>query len=79
MRHGAPHQPARVRNAIAPRGRDALPAAVTAVRETGTLDYARPQAQAEARAASAALTAFPNSNYRDYLLQLADFAVNREY
>lgn len=79
MRHGAPQQSALVRNAIAQGGRDDLPAVVTAVRETGALDYARTQAQAEAHAASAALAAFPNSNYRDYLLQLADFAVNREY
>jgi octaprenyl-diphosphate synthase len=52
---------------------------MNAIRDTGALDYARAQAQAEAHAASAALAGFPNSNYRDYLLQLADFAVNREY
>jgi octaprenyl-diphosphate synthase len=79
MRHGAPQQSALVRNAIAHGGRDDLPAVVTAIRDTGALDYARTQARTEAQAASAALAAFPNSNYRDYLLQLADFAVNREY
>jgi octaprenyl-diphosphate synthase len=79
MQHGTPGQSELVRAAIRHGGRDELPAVMNAIRDTGALDYARAQAQAEAHAASAALAGFPNSNYRDYLLQLADFAVNREY
>ena len=37
------------------------------------------QAEAEARTASDALIDLPNSKYRDSLLQLADFAVTRDY
>jgi octaprenyl-diphosphate synthase len=50
-----------------------------AIRASGALEYARAQAQAEARTACAALEGLPRSTYRDYLLQLADFAVTRTY
>lgn len=36
-------------------------------------------ARAESRAACEAIAALPDSKYRDYLLQLADFAVTRTY
>jgi octaprenyl-diphosphate synthase len=77
--HGAADQAARVRNAIKNGGLDELAAVLDAIRQTGALDYAREQARAESRAACAALAGLPNSQYRDYLLQLADFAVTRTY
>ena len=46
---------------------------------SGALDYPRRQAEAEASAASAALADLPNSKYRESLLQLADFAVTRNF
>lgn len=40
---------------------------------------ARVESRAASRAACAAIAALPDSQYRDYLLQLADFAVTRTY
>lgn len=79
IKHGAPDQAARIRGAIEHGGLDELTAVLDAIRQTGALDYAREQARAESRAACAALAGLPNSQYRDYLLQLADFAVTRTY
>jgi len=50
-----------------------------AIRDTGALDYSREQACTESAAAREALSELPNSKYRDYLIQLADFAVTRSY
>ena len=58
---------------------DDLAELIEAIRETGALDYAREQARAESRRACNMLERLPNSTYRDYLLQLADFAVTRTY
>ena len=44
-----------------------------------TLSLARAQAQSESRTACLALEALPRSTCRDYLLQLADFAVTRTF
>jgi octaprenyl-diphosphate synthase len=50
-----------------------------AITKTGALDYACQQAKREAATACAAIECLPNSKYRDSLLQLADFAVNRNH
>jgi octaprenyl-diphosphate synthase len=79
MKHGKAEHAARVRRAIQSSGLDDLNAVLDAIRASGALDYARAQAQAEARTACAALAILPHSSYRDYLLQLADFAVTRTF
>jgi len=79
IRRGTPEQAKRVREAIGRGGREDLAAVIEAVAATGALDYAREQALAESRAARAALEPLPHSACRDYLLQLADFAVTRTY
>ncbi len=79
IEHGTPAQAQRVRRAIEHGGRDDLAELIEAIRATGALDYAREQARAESRKACSALERLPNSMYRDYLLQLADFAVTRTY
>ena len=79
IQHGSEQQAKRVRSAIEHGGRDELAAVVEAIRATGALEYAREQARAESRTACAALARLPNSKHRDYLLQLADFAVTRTY
>jgi len=52
---------------------------IAAIHRTGALDYTRRQAEFEARTASAALAGLPDTKQRDYLLQLANFAVTRDY
>jgi len=79
MVHGTAAQAQRVREAIEHGGRDDLAALIEAIRDTGALDYASEQARAESRLACSALATLPDSTYRDYLLQLADFAVTRTY
>ncbi len=79
IKHGTAKQAALVRNAIEHGGRDELTAVLDAIRQTGAIAYAREQARTESRMACAALANLPDSKYRDYLLQLADFAVTRTY
>jgi octaprenyl-diphosphate synthase len=79
MKHGTIEQAQLVRRAIQGGRLDDLNAVVEAIRASGALDYARAQAQAESKTACAALEPVPRSTYRDYLLQLADFAVTRTF
>jgi octaprenyl-diphosphate synthase len=79
IRRGSPEQARLVRHAVEQGGRDGLEAVVAAIHATGALEYAREQARRESRAASDALARLPRSSEREYLLQLADFAVTRTY
>jgi octaprenyl-diphosphate synthase len=79
MRKGSPVQAQTVRHAIEQGGRDDFGAVLEAITNTGALEYAREQARREAAAACAAIERLSNSKYRDSLLQLADFAVNRNH
>jgi octaprenyl-diphosphate synthase len=79
IRHGTAEQARTVRRAIEQGGRDDLSAVIGAIQATGALDYAREQARAASRAACEAVRCLRDSAHRDYLLQLADFAVTRSY
>jgi len=79
IKHGSATEAALIRKAIEEGGLNELERVVGAIQRTGALDYTRRQAQAEARTAIDALAALPNSKYRDSLLQLAEFAVTRDY
>ena len=79
MRNGSSAQVQTVRHAIEHGGRDDFQAVLDAITDTGSLDYAREQALQESAAACAAIERLPNSKYRDSLIQLADFAVNRNH
>ncbi len=79
IQHGSRAQADLVRRAIEHGGRDELGAVVEAIRSTGALDYTRGQARRESAAACDALARLPHSTEREYLLQLAHFAVTRSY
>ena len=79
IKHGTPQQAQRVRRAIEHGGRDELAAVIEVISSTGALDYSLEQARRASRAAREALACLPHSRERDYLLQLADFAVTRSY
>jgi octaprenyl-diphosphate synthase len=79
IHHGSPEEAALVRNALASGGLGDLDHVLTAIRSSGALDYTRRQAEAEVRAACAALDSIPPTQYRDFLLQLAQFAVTRTH
>jgi len=79
MRHGSPEQAALVRRAIEQGGRDEFRAVLEAIHETGALEFARRQARREAQAACEAIGAVADSKYRQALLDLAAFAVDRNF
>jgi len=79
MKQGAPEQADLVRSAIEHGGRDEFETVLQAIHATGALEYVRHKAQDEARAAREEISALPNSKYKDSLLELAAFAVERDY
>jgi len=79
MRNGRPDEAARVRDAIEHGNIDDLGSVLAAIHNTGALDYARRQAEAEVRLASDALGHLPRSRQLDCLLELARFAVDRKF
>ena len=79
MRYGTPEAAALVRRAIEKGGREDFGAVLAAVRQSGSLAYTRSQAEQESRNAGAALESLPNSKYKQSLLELTRFAVERSY
>lgn len=79
MKTGSEEQATIVRNAIKQGREGDLQAVLDVIQKTDALDYTRQKAEAESSMASAAISSFPNSNYKECLLQLATFAVARNY
>lgn len=79
LQHGDARQSAVVRRAIEQGGREDFPAVIEAIRATDALVEARRRAQAESSLALEALTLLADSTYKDSLVQLAKFAVARNY
>lgn len=79
MRQGSREDAQTVRKAIENGGRNDFPAVLAAVRRTGALEASLEFARREACAATAALTNLPPSQYKDCLVELSAFAVERAY
>ena len=79
MRHGSANQGAIIRNALINGGLSDFEPVLRTMQETGALDYTRTQAEASAREARNAIDVLPDSKHRDSLLELATFAVTRNY
>jgi octaprenyl-diphosphate synthase len=79
MQRGSPEQAALVRSAIERGGGGEFGAVLDAIHTTGALEFVRSKAKGEARIASESIAGLPNSSYRDSLLELATFAVERDY
>lgn len=79
MQHGTAADSALVRQAVSTGGLGDLDGVLAAIHRSGALDYARRQAEAESRAAQAALDQVPHTRFRDSLIQLASFAVTRTH
>jgi octaprenyl-diphosphate synthase len=79
MERGSEAQVQMVRRAIEHGGRDEFEAVLAAIESGGALVYSRARATEEAKAARDALAPLPNSNYKQCLLELATFAVERDY
>ena len=79
LREGNEAQRESIRRAIENGGREEMATVISTIHATGALDYARAQAHRETRAAEAAIAHLEDSVYRDALLQLCVFAVERRY
>jgi octaprenyl-diphosphate synthase len=79
MRNGSREQAALVRRAIEQGGREEFRAVLDAIRDTGALEVSRGQARRESQAACAAIAGVADSKYRQALLDLAAFAVERNF
>lgn len=79
MREGSAAQVLAVRDAIEKGGRDSFDEVLAAIHSTGALEYSRNQARAEAQRACAAIDALLGSAYKDSLVELASFAVDRDH
>jgi octaprenyl-diphosphate synthase len=79
MQCGAPEQAACVRRAIESGGREEFAAVLAAIQATGALGHARRQAESEAQRAREAISCLEDSKFREALLQLSFFAVERNH
>ncbi len=79
MRVGSPQQRETVRRAIEQGGLDDIEAVMEAIDSTGALAYTAESASRAAALAMAAIDALPESDYKDALRVLADFAAHRHY
>lgn len=79
MRQGTPEQAQTIRTAIEQGGREHTDAVMAAIESTKAIDYTAKTARMEADKAITALADIPNSKYKDALISLAEFSVNRTY
>jgi octaprenyl-diphosphate synthase len=80
MKTGSKKQAETVSKAIQNGGGEGvLEAVLQVIHETNALGYARKKAEAESCMATEAISLLPDSNYKECLLQLATFAVARNY
>jgi octaprenyl-diphosphate synthase len=79
IQNGGAADAALVRRAIEEGGREGFEAVLAVIRNTDALAYARDRARDEARLACDAIRKLTNSKYKESLLELAGFAVDRTY
>ncbi len=79
MQHGTADQASVVRDAIERGDVGKFSEVLKIIRETGALEFTRQQAMRESEAACAAIAVLGDSTYRGCLLELANFAVTRQY
>jgi octaprenyl-diphosphate synthase len=79
MRQGNAQQTHVIREAIEQGQRDKIDDIITIIEQTGAIDYTSQAAQQEVEQAKMALSIIDDSQYKQALLGLADFAINRTY
>lgn len=79
INHGTPEQAALVREALEQGGRDRIEEIKSAIESAGAIAYTSRSAQAEADKAIAALAVLEDSPYKEALVTLANFAVQRSH
>jgi octaprenyl-diphosphate synthase len=79
MRQGSPEQISRVRDAITHGGADQLELILESIVQTGALEYTQRIAIKEVELAKAAIAPIDDSPYKQAMLSLADFIIQRTY
>lgn len=79
IKHGNEQQSVIVRTALEQGGRERFDEIIEAVRQTGALEAAMAVAKEEIVMAGKALEVLPDTQYRNALIQLSDFAVARTF
>ena len=79
MENGTPEQRDLVRNCIENGDEKHFDAVLAAVTTSGALDYTRRQAEVAAQRAADAIAGLPESEFKQSLLQLSVFAVDRDH
>lgn len=79
MRKGSPAEAAVIRDAIENGGRDNIDAVIETIHSNGALTYTADAARIEAEKAADAIKGLPSSPYRDAMLTLAEYSINRSY
>ncbi len=79
LQNGSPEQMQVVRQAIEQGGRAGFADVMAAIQSTGALDYAKAAATQEAEKCRDAIVELKSSKYKDSLLELSFFAVERDH
>ena len=79
MQHGSSKQKSLIRSAIKQGGLEHIDAITRAIHETGALDYTHEQARSESALAKSAISMLADNEYKQALLFLADYAVERSH
>lgn len=79
MQHGTEQQALLIREAIEQGQRNKIEDIITIINETGAINYTSQAAKNEVENAKLALSIVPESTYKDALLALADFSIERTY
>ncbi|MEO6920121.1 MAG: octaprenyl diphosphate synthase [Collimonas sp.] len=79
MSHGTPEQRQLVRSCIENGDEQHFNEILAAITSSGALDYTRHEAEKAAQRAATAISGLPNSQFKDSLLQLSAFAVDRNH
>jgi octaprenyl-diphosphate synthase len=79
MRKGNEQQASVIRQAIENGERDRIDDIITIINETGAIDYTAHAAAQEVAQAKAALDILPDTDYKQALIGLAEFAISRDY
>ncbi|WP_098497372.1 octaprenyl diphosphate synthase [Collimonas sp. PA-H2] len=79
MSHGTPEQRELVRSCIENGDEQHFDEILAAITTSGALDYTRQEAEKAAQRAATAIAGLPNSQFKDSLLQLSVFAVDRNH
>ena len=79
MHHGTTEQSALVRSCIENGDEQHFDAVLAAISQSGALDYTRRAAEKSAEQAAQAIAAMPESPYKNSLLDLCTFAVDRNH